>query len=403
MVAGLRRPAAERAGRARAEGQPEPGRGAGARGRRPGRRDGRTRRRRRPGRPGDGPEPPALFVNGFFPAPIGGNWFNDANGAAARSYDVDWWGKHRALVAAALGEANARQAEAAQAAQALAASVAQSYFRLQMLWARQDNVNALAAVQRELVAGRKARIAHGLASSDALRSAELDLGVLEEQAARWTTQAAREREVLRALVGGDAGRCPTWPARRRRHAATPCRANSAWNCWRAVRTCRPRAGASRPSSAAWPPAKPPSVPTSTWWARSAWTRLARQAAALASRTPLLGATLDLPLFDSGRLNAQLGSRPRQPRRTGGRVQRGRAGRRARRGPGRRDPAGHRTGSARRTRPRSTPAASWRQRRGAHEARPADRAGVLQAKMACCASRTPTCSCQDAACRPRWRW
>ncbi|MGZ5183457.1 MAG: TolC family protein, partial [Ramlibacter sp.] len=96
--------------------------------------------------------------NGFFPPPIGGAWFNDANVQLRASYDVDWWGKHRSLVAAALGQTNVRQAEAAQAAQAIAASVAQSYFRLQMMWARQDKVQALAAVQREIVAGRKARI-----------------------------------------------------------------------------------------------------------------------------------------------------------------------------------------------------------------------------------------------------
>jgi hypothetical protein len=108
-----------------------------------------------------GPEPPALFVERLLPAADRRRLVNDANVQLRASYDVDWWGKHRSLVAAALGEANARQAEAAQAAQAIAASVAQSYFRLQMLWARQDNVKLLAAVQRELVAGRKARIAHG--------------------------------------------------------------------------------------------------------------------------------------------------------------------------------------------------------------------------------------------------
>jgi outer membrane protein TolC len=78
---------------------------------------GRTRRRRRPGRPGDGLNRQRYSSNGFFPPPIGGNWFNDASVQLRASYDVDWWGKHRSLVAAALGEENARQAEAAQAAQ----------------------------------------------------------------------------------------------------------------------------------------------------------------------------------------------------------------------------------------------------------------------------------------------
>jgi multidrug efflux system outer membrane protein len=245
--------------------------------------------------------------NGFFPPPIGGNYFNDANVQVRASYDVDWWGKHRALVAAALGEENARRAEAAQAAQAIAASVAQSYFRLQMLWARQDNVRLLSDVQREIVAGRKARIAHGLATSEQRASAELDLGVLEEQSARLATQAQREREVLRALAGGDAGALSD------------------------LARFKPA-----PSANALPRelgmellARRPDLQAARWRVEAQLGRVAASEAAFRpdinlvgalgldavslgkllrwpSRTPLLGATLDLPLFDSGRLKAQLG-------------------------------------------------------------------------------------------------
>jgi multidrug efflux system outer membrane protein len=245
--------------------------------------------------------------NGFFPPPIGGNYFNDANVQVRASYDVDWWGKHRALVAAALGEENARRAEAAQAAQAIAAGVAQSYFRLQMLWARQDNVKALADVQREIVAGRKARIAHGLATSEQLRSAELDLGVLEEQSARLATQALREREVLRALIGADA-----------QSLADLARFKPA-----------PAANALPRELGMALLARRPDLQASRWRVEAQLGRVAASEAAFRpdinlvgalgldavslgkllrwpSRTPLLGATLDLPLFDSGRLKASLG-------------------------------------------------------------------------------------------------
>lgn len=245
--------------------------------------------------------------NGFFPPPIGGAYFNDANVQLRASYDVDWWGKHRSLVAAALGEEQARRAEAAQAAQAIAASVAQSYFRLQMLWARQDNVRQLAAVQRELVAGRKERIAHGLANSEVLASAELDLGVLEEQAAHLATQAVREREALRALIGGDAGALAD------------------------LARFKPAPGANAlPRELGMELlARRPDLQAARWRVEAQLGRVAASEAAFRpdinlvgalgldavslgkllrwpSRTPLLGATLDLPLFDSGRLNAQLG-------------------------------------------------------------------------------------------------
>jgi multidrug efflux system outer membrane protein len=245
--------------------------------------------------------------NGFFPPPIGGAYFNDLNVQVRAAYDVDWWGKHRSLVAAAIGESNARQLEAAQAAQAIAASVAQSYFRLQMLWARQDNVKLLAGLQRELVAGRKARIAHGLASSDMLRSAELDLGVLEEQSQRLATQAGREREVLRALIGGDTAALSSLAR------VTPAPAANALPRELGMELL----------------ARRPDLQAARWRVEAQLGRVAASEAAFRpdinlaagfgfdavslgkllrwpSRTPLLGATLDLPLFDSGRLKAQLG-------------------------------------------------------------------------------------------------
>jgi len=245
--------------------------------------------------------------NGFFPPPIGGAWYNDASVQARASYDFDWWGKHRALIAAALGEANARQAEGAQAAQTLAAATVQSYLRLQLLWARQDNVNALMAVQRELVADRKARMAHGLVSQDALDSAQLDLAALGEQAARYDTDIARQREALRALVGGDA-----------QALADLARFQPA-----------PPADALPRELGMELLARRPDLQAARWRVEAQLGRVAASEAAFRpdinlvgsvgldavslgkllrwpSRTPLAGVTLDLPLFDSGRLKAQLG-------------------------------------------------------------------------------------------------
>ncbi|HEX8478152.1 MAG TPA: efflux transporter outer membrane subunit [Telluria sp.] len=139
--------------------------------------------------------------NGFFPAPIGGSFYTDAAVQVKASYDFDWWGKQRALVAASLGELNARQADAAQAERELAASVVQSYLRLQVLWERRSNTLQMAALERALLADRKARIARGLANIDAQQASERDLASLDEQAASYATQAERETEALRSLVG----------------------------------------------------------------------------------------------------------------------------------------------------------------------------------------------------------
>jgi multidrug efflux system outer membrane protein len=246
-------------------------------------------------------------ANGFFPPPIGGAWFNDANVAARASYDFDWWGKHRALVAAALGEQNAAAAQGAQARQLLAASVAQSYFRLQLLWARADNVNALIAIERDLLAGREKKMAHGLLNQDVVQTTRLDLGKLTEQAARFEADAAREREVLRALAGGSDNTdvdklARTLPA--------------------------PGADALPRTLGLELLARRPDLQAARWHVEAQLGRVAAGEAAFRpdinlvaaagldsvslgtllrypSRTILGGATLDLPLFDNGRLGARL--------------------------------------------------------------------------------------------------
>jgi multidrug efflux system outer membrane protein len=244
--------------------------------------------------------------NGLFPEPIGGAYYNDASVQLKAGYDVDWWGKHRALVAASLGEVNARLAEYSQAEQTLAALVAQSYFRLQALWAREANAQARKALLRELVADREARIAHGLASIDEQRSAERELATLDEQAASLATQAGREREALRALTGAGgealAGLAP-----------------------RAL----PATGAALPQRLGFELlARRPDLQAAHWRVEASLGRVAASRAAYypdlnlagaigldaislgkllrtASRTVFLGSALDLPLFDSGRLDAQI--------------------------------------------------------------------------------------------------
>jgi len=154
---------------------------------------------------------------------------------------------------------NARQAEYSQAERTIAAAVAQSYFRLQLLWARQDNALAMAALQRDVIDDKAARIAHGLANIDEQRNAERDLGTLRERPPPSATQAEREtKRCARCLAAANwrsrAGRStPAWPA---------CRASWASNCWHAGPTCRLRAGASKRCSDGSPPARPPTTRTS---------------------------------------------------------------------------------------------------------------------------------------------
>ncbi|MFZ6648488.1 efflux transporter outer membrane subunit [Undibacterium sp. TJN25] len=141
--------------------------------------------------------------NGLFPAPIGGATYSETILQVQARYDFDWWGKHRAQIASALGETNARRADYAQAEQTLAAAIAQSYFSLQGGWAQLANLRQTIAIQNSLVADKARRIASGLATADQQRMAESDLSMLNRQAAQLEAQAGMEKEALRALVAGD--------------------------------------------------------------------------------------------------------------------------------------------------------------------------------------------------------
>jgi multidrug efflux system outer membrane protein len=245
--------------------------------------------------------------NGFFPAPIGGSWYTDTTLQGRIGYEVDWWGKHRAQVAAAIGERNAAAAQASQAQQALAASVAQSYFRLQLLWARLENVEELTRVEQRLLRDRQARLAHGLATVDAARNIELELGKLAEQAALLATQAAREREALRALVAAGPNDLAALAHRlpQGAQAALPRELGVELLARRPdLQAARWRVEAALGRAAAAEAAFYPDLNLSAVVGLNAVSlgKLLRGA----SRTFLAGAVLDLPLFDSGRLDANLG-------------------------------------------------------------------------------------------------
>jgi multidrug efflux system outer membrane protein len=247
-------------------------------------------------------------ANGLFPAPIGGSIYNEATLQAQAGYDFDWWGRHRAQIAAALGEVNARQADYAQAERSLGAALAQSYFSLQADLALAANLQQLAAARQALLEDGRRRVVHGLAAIDLQRRAEAALADAQRQAADAEAQAAREREALRALLGADGN---------------------------ALADLKP--GPLPPAAAALPStlgiellARRPDLQAARWRVQAAMSRIdAAQAAfypsinltalfgqdslslgdllTAGSRTFYIGPSVTLPLFDSGRLQAQLGA------------------------------------------------------------------------------------------------
>ena len=85
--------------------------------------------------------------------------------------------------------------------QALAGSVAASYFELQSLWALAANLREQATAQQALLDDQARRVAHGLASADAPRAESARLAELRARIAEADASAIGQREALRALLG----------------------------------------------------------------------------------------------------------------------------------------------------------------------------------------------------------
>ena len=253
---------------------------------------------------------------GLFPAPIGGAYFSEETVRLEARYNFDWWGKNKALIAAAVGQVNAGRAAYAQAEQALSSAIAQSYFRLQGSWARSANLAQMIEAQGALVQDKARRISHGLANADDQRAAETELRLMQKQLAQLDADIGREREALRALLGVD-GSAATADANAQVQNLRPCAMATA------PHTLPARLGLELL-------ARRPDLQAARWRVQTALSQIDVAKAAFypdvnlsgsigldsisyenllsaPSRTLFIGPTLTMPLFDSKRLNAELAS------------------------------------------------------------------------------------------------
>lgn len=140
-------------------------------------------------------------ANGLVPAPIAGNTYNSANVQATLSWSPDFFGQHAAELQAALGQARAAQADAAAAANTLAAQVGRSYVALARLVAQRD-VATRALEQRE--AQRRLtqeRTAAGLDSQVELTQAQAAVPDARTQIEALDEQITLARRQLAVLSG----------------------------------------------------------------------------------------------------------------------------------------------------------------------------------------------------------
>jgi len=139
--------------------------------------------------------------NYIFPPPFAGNWDTDGRLTLDFAYEIDFWNKNGAALQAALSQAQAAEADAQAARLLLTTQIARTYFNLQRLFAQRD-VSRAAIVQREEVARiTEQRFGAGLDTKVEVKQAEAALATVRTELAQYDDAIASTQHQIAALIG----------------------------------------------------------------------------------------------------------------------------------------------------------------------------------------------------------
>lgn len=117
------------------------------------------------------------------------------------SWELDYWGKNRSALAAALSEQQAAQAEVAQTRLVLAASVASSYAELLHLFTIQDTADAALKLRTKTVALFQQRYKFGLETLASVRQVEARQAAADAELRTVDERIGLLRNAIAALLG----------------------------------------------------------------------------------------------------------------------------------------------------------------------------------------------------------
>jgi NodT family efflux transporter outer membrane factor (OMF) lipoprotein len=149
----------------------------------------------------------------LFPPPFAGSYITDGRTALDFSYDLDFWGKNRALQAAARSGVEAAQADRAAARLALAVAVVQAYIQLDLQYALLDVTNDNLKQQQSILELTQQRVTAGLENTARVKQSEGQLALIRAGLAFVQANIDLARNQLADLVGAgpDRGRDLTRP------------------------------------------------------------------------------------------------------------------------------------------------------------------------------------------------
>jgi NodT family efflux transporter outer membrane factor (OMF) lipoprotein len=139
--------------------------------------------------------------NALYPPPYGGTWYSENNALASASWDLDLWGKNRARLNQAVSQQKAAEADMQQARITLAASVAQTYNQLALLYALRDVAQREIANRVDIGRITNGRVLAGLDTNVESRTAEGNIATSQTNLSELDGQITTTRYQLGALLG----------------------------------------------------------------------------------------------------------------------------------------------------------------------------------------------------------
>lgn len=146
--------------------------------------------------------------NGIIPPPFRGAMMTNSRLAIDFSMEIDWWGRNRGLIESAIGQKLAAQADAAAARVMLASAIVQGYFQIQADIRRLSAARALVSVREQLAALDDARIARGLDTALIRRQREGEIASGRLQVEVIEAGLALAHNQIAALAGKAPGAIP---------------------------------------------------------------------------------------------------------------------------------------------------------------------------------------------------
>ncbi|WP_067065071.1 efflux transporter outer membrane subunit [Roseateles chitosanitabidus] len=142
-----------------------------------------------------------ITEHGIYPPPLAGSVQTLANIQAGLSYEFDFFGKHEAALQAALGQRRAAEADAAAARLSVSNAVTKAYVALARSQAQSRLLEQQKSLRDESLALVRQRSAAGLDNGQDLRTAEAPLPDIQRQQVVLGEQQTLLRHQIAALTG----------------------------------------------------------------------------------------------------------------------------------------------------------------------------------------------------------